>query len=114
MATEFYITADNSKQKFEDLTYKGQAKTYSFDFTAWVEDNNDISSVTWTVKSGNAAVSGQSLTSNVASALIGFTDSGRSLIEIKATTSSEVMIANLDVVCRDLNATNEDYGMIVG
>jgi hypothetical protein len=115
MATEFILTAENNPEIFRDVTFKDAKKTYSFDFTPWAEDNHDVTTVTWTVQSGQAAVSGQALTSNVATALVTFSQAGRSLIQVKgATASNEVFIAHLDVVAKDPEAVFiDDYGICV-
>lgn len=113
MATEFTLTAENNPEVFRDIAMKDGKKTYSFDFKPWAEDNHDITTVTWTVKAGQAAVSGQALTSNVASALVTFSQAGGSLIQIKGeTASNEVYVAYLDVLAKDPNAAVvDDYGL---
>ena len=116
MASEFTLTAENNPEIFRDVAMKDGKKTYSFDFGPWAEDNHDITAVTWTVKAGQAAVSGQALTSNVATALVTFSQSGGSLIQVKAeTASNEVYVAYLDVMAKDPEAAyNNDYGMCYG
>lgn len=111
MATEFYVTAENIPKRYYDITNKGDAVTYSFDFTPWQEDNHAITSVTWTVEAGNVAVSGQALTSGVATALLTFSDAGRSLVSILATTATEKKKVFLEVLARDqLQTFADDYG----
>lgn len=113
MATEFTLTAENNPEIFRDIAMKDGKKTYSFDFKPWAEENHDITTVTWTVKAGQAAVSGQALASNVATALVTFSQEGGNLIQIKgATASNEVYIAYLDVLAKDPQAaTVNDYGL---
>lgn len=112
MATEFIITAENNPQIFYDIAFKDGVKTYSFDFKPWAEENHDVTTVTWTVKSGQATVSGEALTSNVATALVTFSQAGRSLIQIKAATASnETFIAHLDILAKDPQAIVNDYGL---
>lgn len=113
MATEFYVTAENNPLKHFDVVNKGDAVTYSFDFRPWQEDNSNISSVTWTVEAGNAAVSGASQSSGLATALVTFSDAGKSLISILATTSSQKKKVYLEVLAKDqLLASTDDYGFI--
>lgn len=114
MATEFVITAENNPQVFKDVGFKDGAITYSFDFSPWAEENHNVTSVTWTVKSGTAAVSGQALTSNVATALVTFSDAGRSLIQVKAATSAETYVAYLDLLSKDpsIPVGSSDYGLV--
>ena len=52
MSTDFVITSENNPDLFRDTTSKAEAKTYSFDFTPWEEDNSTITSATWTVEAG--------------------------------------------------------------
>lgn len=95
------------------MTYVGCAKTYSFDLSAWAEDNHNVTSVTWSVEAGNAEVSVQALTSNVASALITMAEAGESLIKITALTGTETLVAYLDILTKDPQiVTNCDYGMV--
>lgn len=112
MSTNFYVTSKGRPDLFRDNISKGDAVTYSIDFTPWQEANSNISSVTWTVESGNAAVSGQSLTSGVASALITFADSGRSLISILATTATQKKKTWLEVRAIDREVYAADYGLV--
>lgn len=112
MATEFVITAKNNPEKFKDIVFKDSKSTYSFDFSPWADDNHDVTTVTWTVRSGNAAVSGQALTSSVATALVSFTETGHNLIQVKgATASNEVYVAYLDAYVKDPEVLTNDYGI---
>lgn len=108
----FVITANNNQQIFRDVAFKDGVDTYEFDFSPWVDDNHTVTTVTWTVKAGSATITGQALTSNVASAQITFPNEGGSLIQIKATTGTETFIAYLDVLAKDPNSAVSDYGMV--
>jgi hypothetical protein len=112
MTTSFIVTAKGAPDYFRDNVSKGDADTYSFDFTPWQEANHTITSATWTVESGNASVSGKVLASGVASALVTFTDPGRSLISILATTATEKKKAWLEVVAKDQSVCVDDYGFV--
>lgn len=113
MATEFTITAEKNPEIFRDVAMKDGKKTYSFDFKPWAEENHDVTTVTWTVKAGQVAISGAALTSNVATALATFSEEGGNLIQIKAATASnEVYVAYIDVLAKDPAVlTNNDYGL---
>lgn len=114
MATDFFISAENNVQKFVDVTFKDAVVKYSFDFSAWADDNATITSVTWTVKSGAAAVSSESLTSNVATALVTFGNQGGNLIQIKAVTASNgTYVAYLDVLSKNPTMGTNDYGLCI-
>ena len=113
MATEFFITSRNNPRKFIDTAFKGAAVQYTFDLTQWSEENGDITSATWTVVDGQAAVSGASETANVCTALVTFSEAGGNLIKVSATTGSEIYVAYLDVLACDPLEANSDYGSTV-
>ena len=103
MAKNFYVTAkDNYDVAHDDFNINSK-RTYSFDFSAWAEDNNNVASATWTVKRGQAAITGQALASNVATAQIEGTEEGKSIIEILADTGTEKYSAYLNLYVRDPN-----------
>jgi hypothetical protein len=106
------IKATNNSERFYDVVSIDDKKTYQIDFSPWAEDNHSVSSINWSVESGEASISGQSLTSNVASALITFASSERNLIKIKATTSSEVYVVWLEIKVKDPTFDfTDDYEM---
>lgn len=107
----FYITTENNNEIFRDVTFKDSALTYTFDFSPWAEENGTITTVTWTVKSGQATVSGTGLTNNVATGVITFSQAGGSLIQIKATNGTETYVAHLDVLAKDPQRGTDDYGV---
>lgn len=80
---------------------EGAAVPVRVDFGPWAEDNGAITSVTWAVKSGNCAVSGQALASNVASAVLTVADQGVSMIEVLASGATHTMPFRLSVHARD-------------
>jgi hypothetical protein len=106
---DFVITANGAPKKYFDYTFKGSINTYSFDFSPWADDNHDVSSAAWEVIAGNASVSGASLTDNVATAQVTFSDSGGSLIKVTATTATEKYVAYLDVLAKDPMTATNDY-----
>lgn len=111
MAIDFQITSENNPDIFRDVTFKGSAKTYSFDLSQWAEENNTISTATWTVEAGQASISGETLSSDVATALVTFSQSGGALIKIVFAGASEIYVAWLDVIVKDLKAyqAGNDY-----
>ena len=112
MAKEYTVTANNNPRVFRDVGIKGGAKTYQIDFSAWADDNNDLSTVTWSLESGSASISSISLSSNIASALVTFSDVGRSLIKILADSGTEIYVAYIDVVVKDPTYEYvDDYGL---
>lgn len=114
MATDFTVAASGNPQLFRDVGFKDGAIRYAFDFSPWEEDNGAVTSVTWTVKSGSATVSADTLSSSVARALVTFGDAGGSLIQIKAVTAANgTYVAYLDVLAKDPNGGTNDYGLVV-
>lgn len=110
MATKFYAP-EGGTQIFKDVALKGEAKSYEFDLSQWADANSDITSVSWEVRTGNAAVSGTAETDNVISGLVTFSDSGGNLIKITATGSGgEICVAYLDVLAKDPYMPAHDYG----
>lgn len=114
MSTKFVISSENNVQKFHDVTFKGGAVKYSFDFSPWADDNATVTAVTWTVKAGSATISGDALASNVATALVTFGNVGSTLIQVKATTTSNgIYVAYLDVLAKDPQTGTSDYGLTI-
>lgn len=114
MSTKFVIVSENNVQKFKDISFKGAAVKYEFNFAPWQDDNNTITGVVWEVKSGQATISGEALTSAVATALVTFGESGSNLIKLTASTAaSGVYVAYLDVLATDPQSGTNDYGIII-
>ena len=111
MSTKFTVPARVQKDRFNDVVSINDAITYEFDFTAWQEDNNTITSATWTVETGNASVSNESLSSGVASALLTFSESGYSLISILVDTGTEKKKVWLETSTKDMKYEPYDYGL---
>lgn len=112
MSTDFVVSAKSNPSKVSSNVCKGDAVTYEFDFTPWQEDNSTITSVTWTLESGSAAISNKVLTSGVATALVTFTDAGRNIISVLAATATEKKKVFLDVTARDQQLIADDYGFL--
>lgn len=112
MTTRFYVPAKEAKTLHKDNVSKGDAETYEIDFTAWQEDNTTISSVTWTVESGSVSISGQTLTSGVASALLTFSHEGKQLVTVLADTGTEKKKIWLEIYATDRTIYDGDYGMV--
>lgn len=69
-----------------------------------------VSAVTWTVDKGQASVSGEALSSNVASALITTNEQGTSLIKAKITfADGQIINQHIKVASRDTYAATTDY-----
>lgn len=101
---DYQITNKNQRDIYRFNGMKDGAYTFSFDFSPWAEDNSTVTTATWTVKAGQAAVSGKTLTSNVASALITLSEAGGSLIQLKADTGAEIKVLYIDILAKDPSA----------
>lgn len=109
---DYVITAQDNPELFKHITFKGSATAFSIDFNPWSDDNHDVSSVTWSVEAGQASVSGASLTSNVASALITTSEAGGSLIKALADTGTEKYVVFIEILSKGPAViTSNDYGL---
>lgn len=90
MGELFYVAAKYNVQQYTDMASKGDTKKYTFDFSAWQEDNDTITSVVWNVESGQVALGTQTLVAGVASTLITFNEAGRALVSGVASTASGI------------------------
>lgn len=113
MAKTFYVSPGRTNQRRQhDLVSIGDKLSYSVDFKAWAEQNAAVTTVTWTVESGNASVSGQSVSSSVATATIDFADAGRSLISVRGETAGGLKKTMwLDFMAADEENPTDDYGL---
>lgn len=109
---DYVITSENNPQIFKDANNKDAVITYQFDYAPWAEENNAVTTVTWTLKSGQATISGETLSSNVASAQIALDEIGSALYEVKAETGTEKYVTFLDIFIRDQNRIVNDYGLV--
>ncbi len=108
------VTANRNREIWQLLAFEDGAETVQFDFSPWADDNGNVSAVTWTVKSGEAAISNESLASNVASALITTTEQGKSLIQLKVTAGNNIYVTHLEVKAKDPRLPQNDYGLCHG
>jgi len=110
----FIVRAKDPIQVRRQLAFKDGVETVQFDFSPWAEDNGTVSSVTWTVESGSAGISGQALASNVASAQITTSDTGGSMVKLKATGMNDTKCIYLRVYAKDPMQHSNDYGLCLG
>lgn len=113
MSTQYVVTSKLNPARFLDKVSKGDAVTYSFDFSPWQEDNHTIvGTPVWTVESGYASVSGQAIVAGVTTALVTFNQAGRSIISILASTTTEKKKIWLEVYAEDQFLALDDYGLM--
>lgn len=108
----YVVSANRNLQVRNALAFKGEAQTIQFDFSPWEDDNGSVSSVTWEVKSGNASISNESLSSSIASMTLTTSDTGSSMIKLTATAGNNTFVTHLRVLSKDPDVITEDYGLI--
>ena len=112
---DFYITDQNRQQVRQRLQFKGDVKSLSVDFNPWADDNGTVTSVTWSVESGNATIGTEALSSNVASSIITTSESGNSMIKLVATDGTHSEAVYIKVLTKDpqsIYSVTTDYGFI--
>lgn len=108
-ANKFTIKAFHTNKIFQDNVSIDQAKSYTIDLTAWAEENNNITTATWSNENGTASISNESLTSNIISALITFTNSETNLIKVVLNTGTQTLVLWIKILVDDpeRNITND-------
>lgn len=99
----------NVNDPLKDRVFIGDITEYEVDFSPWSEKYGTVTSVTWTVESGQAAVSGETLSSNVATANVSTSKEGKSLVRIKATTGTLTKSFYLSILAYDPDEEFDDY-----
>ena len=105
----FAVTALNSSRVFRAQNLKGDKEQFILDFSPWAEDNETITSVSWSIKAGSATISGENLIDDIASAYIALDDTDGALIEVTATTANLVKTAYIDVMVHKVEKESTDY-----
>ena len=111
MSTDFVVTAKSNPERFQHNVSIDDAVTFSIDFSPWAEDNSEIDSVTWVSETGQIGISNQALNNGIATALLTFSQSGRSMVSVLATTANEKKKVWLDLRAKDLKWHYDDYGI---
>ena len=99
--TDFYISAANRQQVRRILQFAGDARKHTFDFNSWADDNGTVTTATWTVESGQATITGKTLTSNVASGIITTTYADSGMIKLSVTDGTHTKVVFIRYVCKD-------------
>ena len=89
--------------------YKEEVTNYSVDFNVKTSElSTSVSSVSWSVESGSAVISNESLSSDIASAFVTTNSADCSLIKVKATLAdSQVAIHYFKVKASDPVCIND-------
>lgn len=109
----YIVTANRRHQVKRMISFKGQARTVTVDFSPWADDYGTVSAVTAEVKSGTAAISGESLASNVKTLVVTTSDTGGSMIKLSATAGNNIETVYIYVYTKDPDSVEDDYGIVV-
>ena len=108
---KFVIRANEPQELRSMRTIEGAIEPISVDFSPWADDSGAITSATWSVVGGNASISGQSLASNVATAIVTTADVGDSTIEVKGINATYTKPIRIRILAKDPGANPVyDYG----
>ena len=100
----FYVMDDIRQQLRQWLSFKGSVRKLTVDYSSWADDNGNATSATWTVESGNATISSETLSNNVASALITTSEHGWSMITVSVTDGTHTNVIYIEVLAKDPRA----------
>lgn len=88
----------------------GDAITLTIDVTAEAaRTTDDASAVVWEVEGGQASISNEALSSNVATALITTTQSGLSVIKATITMGTQTFVQYIKIVSKEPMTSTNDY-----
>jgi len=111
MSTTFVLTSKTRFDTFEDNVSLGDVVKYDIDCSPWAEDNANITTATWSVEYGQASISSETITSNVVSAVVNYSQAGRMLISILIETSGGLAKKMwLASYVKDRQQPSDDYG----
>lgn len=111
MSKKYFVPASSKPDAFSDVVSINDVETYSIDLTAWEEDNNTITTATWTNENGNVGISGVATANGVTQADLTFNEKGRALISILVETSTQKKKVWLSIRIKDLETCSDDYGI---
>jgi hypothetical protein len=111
MARTFYITSQSRQDVIDIPAMVGDDQQISVDFRAWAEDNAALTTATWAVSAGDAAIDGTSLSGSVATARITTTNSGTSLISVSVTDGTRTKKQFFRIAAKDpsISINTPDY-----
>lgn len=107
-----YVTANRAQLVHNFIMMEGDAEKFILDYNPWSDDNAAVTSVTVTVKSGQATISGESLASNVKNMVVTTPSSGKTLIKVSATDGTHRNMIFIKLLIKDPEIVYyEDYGL---
>jgi len=112
MSIDFNLTSKTNGDRFTANVSKDDVAKFNINVKAWIEDNDEISNVTWTTESGQGGISDTAIEDGVISGLVSFSQSGRTNISILLETLAGMKKKIWLVVgVEDGQVYQDDYGM---
>ena len=106
----YVITSNRRLQKRKALAFIGESQTIKYDIRPIEDDIGTVTIATWTIKTGDASISNEILTTNrSASAVITTPSAGSSKIELKLTAGVNIHVTQLIVTTKDIESQSNDY-----
>lgn len=108
---EFYPKINSHQVWTPPAQVEGDALTLTLDMNPEaVRLGTSVSTAVWAVDGGKASLSGESLTTNVATALITTNDDGLSLIKVKITfADGQIINQHIKILSKDTYSSTTDY-----
>jgi hypothetical protein len=111
MSVNFILPARTRIDEFRDTMSVGDTTKYVIDCTPWQDDNATINSVTWTLISGTATITGNTNTGGVVSANVNATQAGNAIIAVLLHATGGLhkkfwLFLNI----KDPTSNGDDYG----
>lgn len=115
MSVNFTLTSKTRVDQFKDSLSIGDVVKYAIDTTPWQEDNDTVTSATWTNTGGSVAIASQLVSAGIVSAVLTPNQSGTQLIEILLQTASGLKKKIwLQLKVKDIQYSGDDYGLNEG
>lgn len=106
-----FVVRHNDRQNVRMMrTSKADQEPVTVDFEPWAEDRGALASATWSVESGNATISNESLSGSVASAEITTAERGMSLIRVLGANATYQKAVWIRVSAEEPTQPTYDYG----
>ncbi len=106
-----FVVRVNNLNPIRQLAFsKGQAQTITVDYSPWAEDFGTVTAVVVSVKSGDVAISSESLSSNVKTFVITTSNAGQSMVKLAATAGNNIHVLHIRIMVRDPDVVTNDYG----
>lgn len=104
---EIFDIVNNRTENYDADTTLGSTESFQFNFNSIA--TSDITAVTWYIKGGQAVISNEQLSGNIASADINFTTAGSVLLEVVAEYGTETTVFYVDITVRNTYPAGDDY-----